>query len=269
MAIHPTAIVDRRAELDPSAEVGAYAIIEGDVQIGAETRIAPHVLIGTGTRIGQRCRIHSFAAVGDLPQDLKFDGSRTYVSIGDETVIREHASVQRGSTPESTTVVGRRCYIMSTGHVGHNCTLGDDVVLVNGALLAGHVTVESRATLGGNAAVHQFARIGELAMVGGLTRIIRDVPPFMIAGPYGVVGPNSVGMRRAGFSPAERQEIRECYRVLYRSQRLFRDAVECVAEQVRTEPGRRLVAFLRGPSKRGFQGSPRRARGASVEDEHE
>jgi UDP-N-acetylglucosamine acyltransferase len=153
---------------------------------------------------------------------------------------------------------------MSIGHVGHNCVLGDEVKVANSGLLSGHVTVGDRAFVSGNVSVHQFVRIGELAMIGGSLRVPSDVPPFMMVGPAGIVGPNVIGLRRAGFSAADRAEIRECHRVLFRLGLSFRDAIARVAEMVRTEPGRRLVEFLRAPSKRGYM-TLRRPRGGPAE----
>ena len=259
MTIHPTAIVDKTAEIDPTAEVGAYAVIERGVQIGPQTRIYPHAYIAGGTRLGRACQIPPCAVVGHHPQDLAWEGSPSYTVIGDETVIREHATVHRGTTPESTTVVGKHCYIMSTGHVGHNCVIGDEVKIANGGLLSGHVQVGDKAFISGNASVHQFVRIGELAMIAGLSRVPNDVPPFMMVAPAGIVGANVVGLRRAGLTPDERHEIRACHRVLFRSGLHLPEAVERVAKLVRTDPGRRLVEFLRAPSKRGFMRLKRRA----------
>lgn len=253
MPIHPTAIVDKSAEVDPSAEVGAYAIVEAGVKIGAETKLYPHAYVAQGTTLGRRCRIHPFAVVGHHPQDLAWEGAPSYTEIGDETIIREGASVHRGTVPESTTVVGKHVYMMATSHVGHNCVIGDRTILVNGALLSGHVHVGRRAILAGGTAVHQFTRIGELVMISGV-RIPCDVPPFMLVGPAGVLGTNVVGLRRAGFSNEERLEIRRAYKMLYRSKLMFREAIERVAETVRTAPGKRLVEFLRGDSRRGYLG---------------
>ncbi|MFQ5805754.1 MAG: acyl-ACP--UDP-N-acetylglucosamine O-acyltransferase [Phycisphaerae bacterium] len=251
MPIHPTAIVDKHAEIDPAADIGAYAIVEAGVKIGAGTKIYPHAYISQGTTLGQRCQIHPFAVVGHHPQDLKWGGAPSYTKIGDETTIREGASVHRGTMAESTTVVGKRVYLMSTAHVGHNCVVGDDVILANATLLSGHVHVGNRAFFSGTARIHQFVRVGEMTMIAGV-RVICDVPPFMMVTSDGVVGPNLVGLRRAGLSSEERLEIRAAYKLLFRSGLLFREAVEQVAETVKTDPGRRLVEFLRAPSKRGF-----------------
>ncbi|RMF70916.1 MAG: acyl-ACP--UDP-N-acetylglucosamine O-acyltransferase [Planctomycetota bacterium] len=260
MAIHPTAIVDAGAEIDPSAEVGAYAIVEGGVRIGARSRVFPHAFVGCGTTIGCDVQVHPFAVVGHHPQDVKWTQTPSYTVIGDGCIIREHATVHRGTDPDTTTELGRRVFMMSTSHVGHNCRVGDDVVLMNSALLAGHTQVGSRAIVSGNVSVHQFCRIGELAIISGLTRVPNDVPPFMMLAPQGVVGPNVVGLRRAGYGSTERAELRAAHRLLYRSGLLFRDAVRRLADEVRTDPGRRLVAFLQAESKRGIAGYRRRAR---------
>lgn len=254
MAIHATAIVDPTVEVDPSAEIGAYAIVEGDTRIGAGTRIYPHAFVGQYTTIGAGCHIHPFSVVGHVPQDQKFDGSVSFTTIGDETTIREGATIHRGAIPEGTTVVGSRCLIMSMAHVGHDCVIGDDVKLANSALLAGHVECADKAFVSGNSGVHQFVRIGELAIIGGGLRVTGDVLPFMMDGPNGIVGPNVVGMRRAGLGAADRQEIRWCHRMLFRSQYTFSEAIDKIAEEVKTEPGTKLVEFLRGPTKRGFMG---------------
>ncbi len=253
MAIHPTAIVDRSAEIDASAEIGAYVVVERDVRVGPGSRVYPHAYLAEGTTLGEGCQIHPFAVIGHLPQDVKYGGDPTYTQVGDGTIVREHATIHRGTMPGSTTTVGRGCYIMAGGHVGHNCIVGDQVTIANNALLAGHVEVGDRAFISGNVVLHQFMRIGELAMIGGGTALAQDVPPFMLVRfPQVILGPNVVGLRRAGFSAVERQEIRHCYRLLYHSGLPFPRAVDQVAQLVRTEPGRRLLAFLRSPSKRGF-----------------
>lgn len=253
MPIHPTAIVDKSAEIDPSVEIGAYAVVERNVRIGPGTRVYHHAYVAEGTTLGRGCQIHPFAVVGHLPQDVKFTGEPTFTEVGDETIIREHASIHRGTVPGSRTIVGRRCFIMATAHIGHNCVVGDEAILANGALLAGHVQLGRQAFVSGNVAVHQFVRVGELVMLGGRLKAIgMDVPPFMMVEVPGPVGLNVVGLRRAGLNSTERLELRECHRILYRSGLHFPAAIERVAALVRTEPGRRLVEFLRAPSKRGF-----------------
>jgi UDP-N-acetylglucosamine acyltransferase len=252
MPIHATAIVDRAAEIDSSVAVGPYAIIEAGVQIGAGVQVWAHAFIARGTALGRDVQVHPFAVVGHLPQDLKYKDAPSYTSVGDGTIVREHASIHRGTAPETTTRVGARCFIMATGHIAHNCEVGDDVVIANSAVLGGHVTVGSRAFISGNASIHQFVRVGELAMVGGNCRLVNDLAPFMALVPEGIMGPNVVGLRRAGYSDAERSEIRRCFLLLRRGDCLFPEAVQRIEALVQTVPGRRFVEFLQAPSKRGI-----------------
>jgi UDP-N-acetylglucosamine acyltransferase len=253
MPIHPNAVVDAAAEIDPSVDVGPFTVIQGPVCIRGGTRILSHAYITGSTEIGADCLIHSFTTIGDLPQDREFSGEKSYCRIGDRVVVREGVSIHRGTAPESTTIVGSGCLLMANSHVAHNCALGEDVVLANGAILAGHVQVGDRAFVSGNAAIHQFVRIGELAMLGGLAKVVMDIPPFFSVGREGTcVGTNVVGLRRAGFSAEERQEVHNSFRLLYRSGKGFRTAVGNLAESVVTTAGRRLVAFLLAPTQRGI-----------------
>ncbi|MBX3450120.1 MAG: acyl-ACP--UDP-N-acetylglucosamine O-acyltransferase [Planctomycetaceae bacterium] len=255
MPIHPTAVVDPRAVIDPSAEVGPYVIIDGPATVGAGTILAPHVQVLGETTIGRGCHVHAGAILGDLPQDKSFSGGVSYTRIGDEAVIREYVTIHRGTQPGTQTVLGDRCMLMAHAHVGHNCQLGNDVVLVNGSLLGGYVHVGDRAMISGNAAVHQFVRVGELAMIAGLSKIVQDVLPYMtVDGPGHCVGVNVVGMRRSGMNAAARAEVKEVYRRLYRQPGTWRDAVDELASILVSEPGLRLLAFLRATSKRGIGG---------------
>ncbi|MGE0479463.1 MAG: acyl-ACP--UDP-N-acetylglucosamine O-acyltransferase [Phycisphaerae bacterium] len=263
--IHPTAIVDPSAQIDPSATVGPYAIVQANAAIGAECVLHAHTFIDVNTSLGARCQVHPNAVLGGPPQDLKFEGAPTYVQIGDDCLIREGVTIHRGTTPGSTTVVGRRCFLMANSHIAHNCRVGDDVKLANGALLAGHVEVGDGAFLSGNTAIHQFCRIGKLAMLGGQLRVTRDIPPFVLLGPNGPTTINVIGLRRAGVSAAERAELRECYRLFYRAALPPAEATERIAALVQTAPGREFLAFLRAPSKRGF--AAYRGRSAPVANE--
>ncbi|MFQ5505172.1 MAG: acyl-ACP--UDP-N-acetylglucosamine O-acyltransferase [Planctomycetota bacterium] len=252
--IHPTAVIDPSAEIDPSAQIGPYAVIDGKVRIGPRVRVWPHVYLTGWTTIESDCRIHPGAVVGHLPQDASYEGGESHCHIGQGTVMREGATVHRGTRPGSSTVVGKRCFLMTNSHVGHNCRVGDDTTIVNNVLLAGHVEIGSGAYLGGQVAVHQFTRIGDLAMVGGCTKVTQDIPPFLMMDVRaGCVGINSVGLRRAGFSPAEIEDAKLAYRLLCRSGYGIREATQKIAEQARTSAGQRIVAFLRGESRRGIQ----------------
>lgn len=259
MAIHSTAIIDPRATIDPSVEIGAYVVVDGVVQIGAGTRIFPHAYITGWTEIGANCEIHPGAVVGHVPQDLAFEKKESYCRIGEGTVIREGASIHRGTDAGSATVIGKRCHLMANAHVGHNCRVGDDVKMTNGAVLGGHVEIGEGAFLSGYVGVHQFVRIGELVMAGGVQRIVNDVPPYFLVVDNGCcAGVNLVGMKRAGFSKEQRAEVREAYRILYRSGMTFQKAIDVLADAVTTDPGKRIVAFLREPSKRGIVSARRR-----------
>lgn len=263
MPIHPTAIVDSLAEIDSTAEIGAYVIIDGPVRIAAGTRIYPHAYLTGWTEIGADCRIHPHAVIGHLPQDRAFEGERSTCRIGDRTVLREGATVHRGTGPDSSTVVGSDCYIMANAHIGHDCRVGSQVTLANGALLSGHVQIGDRAVLSGNCGVHQFVRIGELVMVSGCSQVAMDVAPFMIATLRNECsGVNIVGMRRADCSDDEIDEIKLAYRHLYRRGAGFRNAVEELTRTLQTPSGLRLIEFLQAPSKRGFCGRPRQRHSA-------
>lgn len=266
MSVAPTAIIHPSAVLDPTVEVGAYAVVEADVRIGAGARLWPHAYVSRYTSLGERCQVHPFAVVGHLPQDVKFRDLPSYTDVGDDTIVREGATIHRGTEPDSRTVVGARCFIMSTAHIGHNCIVGDDVIMANGSALGGHCRVQPRAFISANAVVHQFCRIGEVAMLGGGCAITNDMPPFMTATVRAVSGLNVVGMRRAGLTPAERSEIRAAFHLLYRSRHPWRVAVQMVAERCESPAGSRLVEFLTASSKRGFMTSSARARRASKSD---
>lgn len=268
LSIHATAVIDPRAEIDSDVEIGAYAIVDGPVRIHGGTCLRPKAMVTGWTEIGARCVIHANACVGDTPQDRAYSGARSFCRIGAETVIREGATVHRGTAPESVTEVGQRCLLMSNSHVGHNCHVADDVVIVNGAVLGGHVHVGPRAFLSGLAGVHQFVRIGELAMIGGVVKIAMDVPPFFTVGDDGrsCTGINTVGLRRAGLGAEVRDELRAAFRLLYRTGMLFRNAVAEVERQVKSDAGKRLVEFLTAPSRRGILPGRVRRREAGVTD---
>lgn len=252
MAIHTTAVVDPAAEVDPSAAIGPYVVIDGPVVVGADCCVGPGAAILGHTSLGAGCRVHAHAVVGDAPQDHKYCGEVSYVRIGAGCHIREGATIHRGTAPGSATVVGDRCLLMTHSHVGHNCELADDVTLVSGALLGGHVTVGPRAIISGHAAIHQHVRVGELALVGILARITQDVPPYCLTDREGnIVGENRVGLMRSDMSRDEREEIKLAYQALHRSGIGRNAAIQYLESTVRTEAGRRLLAFFTADSQRG------------------
>jgi len=218
--IHSTAIVDPTAELADDVEIGPYCIVEGDVKIGAGTVLRPHAIVRGHTTLGEGNRVDSHCVLGGEPQDLKFTPETvSYLRIGDGNVFREGVTISRGTGKGSETRVGSRTYWMANSHAGHNAVIEDEVILVNGALLAGHTTVGRRAILSGNAVVHQFCWIGELVMVQGMAGVGQHVPPFtLVSNTNQVVGLNAVGIRRAEYIDGrDRLEIKEVFHEVYRS----------------------------------------------------
>ena len=264
--IHPTAIVDPRAKIDSTAQVGPFCVIDGDVEIGAGCRLLHSVYITGWTTIGRDCEIHPHVILGHSPQDIKYHGERSFCRIGKGCIIRENASVHRGTIPDSETVVGDGCFLLGGAHVGHNCQVGNKVTLINNVLLAGHVTVEDRVTIGGATAVHQFVRIGELAMVAGGARVSMDVPPFALIDAQGrVAGLNRIGLRRNEYGREELTALRDAYRTLYGRAGNFREAISTLGGQAATPATKKLLCFVESPTRRGITGRSR-GRGSRESD---
>ena len=256
--IHPTAIVDPQAELHPTTAVGAYSVIEGEVVIGAGTEIGSHVYIDRYTRIGRDCRIYPFASVGTPPQDKKFKGEKTELIIGDENVIREYVTINRG-TPDGggVTVIGNQNLLLAYVHVAHDCHLGNGITMVNVATLGGHVTLEDHAVIGGLSAVHQFVRIGAHAYVGGKTGVSQDIPPFVLASGERakLFGLNIVGLKRYNFSNEAILALKKAYQTVIRSHLTIQDAMLKVEKEVPLLPEvSQFLDFIR----RSQRGIPRR-----------
>jgi UDP-N-acetylglucosamine acyltransferase len=256
--IHPTAVVDRKAELDSSVEVGPYCVIEENVRVAAGCRLYQGVYLTGWTEIGEDCVLHPGVVVGHMPQDIKYTGERSYCRVGKRTILREYVTIHRGTIPESATVVGDDCFLLAVSHVGHNCTVGNGVTLVNAVLLGGHVTVGDRATFGGGAAVHQFARIGELTMVAAGALVRMDIVPFAMTDRDGrIAGLNAVGLRRAEIPREQVLELRRAYRELFGRGAALPESVESLAASAKSPPVQRLVGFLQAESKRGISGRAR------------
>ena len=236
--IHALALVDPAAELASDVEVGPFCVIEKDVVIGAGCTLDSHVVIKSGTRIGEKNHILPGAILGAEPQDRKFEGETSYLRIGDRNIIREFVTLHRANGEGQATILGNDNYIMAYVHVGHNGLVGNLVTIANGTNLAGSVTVEDRVTIGGMAAVHQFCRVGYLAMVGGFTRIVRDVPPYMLVEgeKQEVRDINAVGLRRLGITPATRMALHKACKLLFKSQLGLTNAIKIVQREVEVTP---------------------------------
>ena len=245
------------------------AVIDDGVTIGAGCIVHPFVVIRSGTVLGDRVSVHPFAVIGGDPQDLKFDPSvRTGVTIGDGTVIREHATVHRATSPERTTAIGANCLLMTNSHVAHDCRVGDNVIIANGALVSGFVDVGDNAFVSGNVAIHQYTRVGEGCMIGGLARISLNVPPFvMVAERDEVIGLNTVGLRRRGFAREAIRELKDAFRKVYFTPGNIREIAATVLASgtFRTPEALRFLEFF-NTGRRGFA-RPRRE--GMIEDETE
>lgn len=236
--VHPTAIVDALAELGEGVSVGPYAIVGPNVTVGARTRIASHVLIERDTEVGEDCHISNGAVLGTDPQDLKYAGEHTRLVVGDRTVIREFATLNRGTSASGVTTVGSDCMLMAYTHVAHDCCLGDHVVLSNAVNMAGHVSIGDWAIVGGMTPIHQFVRIGAHAFIGGQSRISKDIPPYVKAAgiPIQLYGLNSVGLQRRGFDEEVRRELKRAYRLFFASTHNVAQALERAREELRALP---------------------------------
>ena len=269
--IHSTAIIHPQARVDASAEVGPYAVIDAGVTLGPGCWLGPYVHLTGETTIGANNRFHTGCIIGDAPQDLKYSGTPTRVRIGDGNVFRENVTVHRATKPEGETTIGSGCFLMAGAHVGHNCDVADQVIIANGVCLGGHVTVHDRAFLSGNCLVHQFVRVGTLALMQGGSAISKDLAPFTISRRQNTVnGLNIIGLRRAGFTPAERLELKELYHALFRSGLVFRAAVAAAQDKFHGAPSRTMLDFL-SKSTRGVVMEAKRpaAAGATPEDEED
>jgi len=251
--VAPTARVHPGAAVGPGVVIGDFVIIEDDVAIGAGSRLEPYVYVKRWTTLGERNQISAGTVLGTDPLDKGFAGARSYLRIGDGNIIREHYTISRGTAPESETVIGDENYIMTSGHIAHNCRIGNRTVIASCALVAGYVDIEDQAFISGGVVIHQYSRIGRLAMIGGNTRVNSDLPPFFLYTDFNVAahGLNLVGLKRAGFTEADIKPLKTAYRLLYRSGLKLEDALQRIEAEISTDHTRHLVAFIRA-SKRGI-----------------
>ncbi len=254
--IHETAIVDSDAELAAGVRVGPRAIIGPGVRIGEGTEIGAGVLIEKNTEIGRDCRIFHGAVLGSDPQDLKFDGEETWLRVGDRTMVREYATLIRGTSWSGQTVVGSDCLLMAYVHIAHDCHLGDHVIVSNATQMAGHVSVGDWVIISGLVAIHQFVRIGAHAFVGGASRIAQDAVPYcrIVGNPPKLYGLNSVGLDRRGFSPDARSALKQAYRLVFKSDLNISQGVERARAEVEMTPEVTYFLEFIEASERGVTG---------------
>jgi UDP-N-acetylglucosamine acyltransferase len=266
VSIHPLAAVSPYALIGNNVRIGPFTVIEPGVVIGEGCTVASRVTIHTGTTLGRGNQIFEGAVLGGLPQHLHMPDMPGRLVIGDGNVIREYATVHRAMEADKATQIGSYCLLMVGAHVAHDCTLGDNVILTNNSLLGGHVTVADRAYISGGVAVHQFCRIGRLAMVGGLARVTRDVPPFVMVdgGTTMIVGLNRVGLRRADFSPEVMQQLKAAYKVIYRSGLTWDEMLAALEREFSDGPAAEFAPFFVGGHQRGFVQERRTPPGATV-----
>jgi UDP-N-acetylglucosamine acyltransferase len=258
--IHPSAVIGKDVQLGRDVTVEPYAVIYDGATIGEGCHIGPHAVIHGYTTLGAGCRVHAGAVLGDLPQDLAFEDQPSYVRIGRNCVIREGVTIHRGTKPETATVMGDDCYLMAFSHLGHNVCVGNRVIIVNAALLAGYVEVDDGAIISGASVVHQFVKIGRMAMLGGQSGIGKDIPPYCMTASAmrnRVAGLNVVGLKRAGFSPQERKDIKRAFSLLYKSGMTVAQAVEAIRRDFPEGPASEFWRFAER-SNRGLCGMVRK-----------
>ncbi len=243
--IHPTAIIDAEAEIGSDVTIGPYAIVRGNVTIGAGTEIGPYTIIDEYVHVGQNCRIFQYASIGAAPQDLKYHGEKTYLKIGRGTIIREFATINRGTAfGGGYTEVGEENYLMAYTHIAHDCKTGKQVILANNATLAGHIELGDNVTVGGLVAIHQFVKIGDHAYIGGKSAVVKDIPPYVIAaGDRATLhGLNNVGLKRKAFSKSTLSSLKKAYRIVFRIGLTVKQASERVRAEVEQIP--EVVNFI-------------------------
>lgn len=247
-------VISKKAKVGNNVTVKDFSVIEDDVEIGDNVEIASNVLVADGARISANVKIHHGAVIGTIPQDLKFGGEVTTLEVGESTVIREYATLNRGTNHSKKTVVGKNCFIMAYAHVAHDCRIGNNVILANSVQMGGHVEIGDTTIIGGAAVIHQFTKIGNHVMVGGGFRVVKDLPPYILAGGYPLKyeGINVVGLRRRGFTNEQINNIRNVYDEIYNSPLNVSDAIKKIKDSFEmTDEIRNIISFIES-SERGI-----------------
>lgn len=246
--INKLAQVSPKADIGQNVEIGPFTVIEDDVVIGIDTVIGSNVIIASGARIGEKCKIFHGAVLSTVPQDLKFENEKTTLEIGNNTTIREYATLNRGTTDHWKTVVGDNCLLMAYSHIAHDCTIGNNVIIANSVNMGGHVTIEDFVGIGGMVPIHQFVKIGKHTFIGGGLRVPKDVPPYILAmgEPLRYTGLNKIGLQRRGFSSETLREIKKAYRIFYRSNLTVEKALEKIISEVKQiKEVKDLIRFIK------------------------
>ncbi|MCB1194813.1 acyl-ACP--UDP-N-acetylglucosamine O-acyltransferase [bacterium] len=252
MKIHSTAIVHPKAEIAEGVEIGPYSIIRENVKIGKNTVIGPHVVVEGWTEIGEENRIFQFASIGAVSQDLKYHGEKAYLKIGNRNTIREYVTLNIGTEGGGgITQIGDNNLLMISAHVAHDCILGNNIIIANNGTLAGHITIDDGAIIGGLAAIHQFCKVGKMAIIGGCSKVVQDIPPFMMADghPAVVRSINLVGKKKKNYSKESIQSIKEAYKTLYRSNLNTSQAIDEIAKLSETNELRTILEFVKNSSR--------------------
>jgi UDP-N-acetylglucosamine acyltransferase len=263
--IHPTAIVSKKVKLGSNVSIGPYTVIDGNVIIEAATKIGTHCLIQGNTKIGKECEIFNGAVIGSPPQDLKYKGEKSLLEIGDKNIIREYTTINPGTKEGSKTIIGNDNLLMAYSHVAHDCKIGNRCIIANCGTLAGYVSVEDNVLISGLAAVHQFVRIGKLAIVGGISKVVQDIPPYSTCDghPARVYGLNLIGLKRNNVPRDSIRLLKQAFNILFNSGLPIKKAIEKLVKEKQTSPEvSYLVEFIKGSSRgisrscRSFRNNP-------------
>lgn len=253
--IHATAIIEPKAEIDSNVDIGPFCIIRNRVRIKKGTKLLSNVIVEGSTEIGENCTIYPFSSIGFPPQDLKYRGENTKLLIGNNNIIREYTTIHRGSVGgDGITSIANNNFLMAYVHIAHDCKIGNNIIIANAATLAGHVVVEDYAVISGLVVIHQFTRIGGHAMVGGFSGIGQDIPPYMIASGARakLFGPNTIGLKRNGFSDSTINIIKKAYKILFREKRTLKESLKKIQEDLPpTDEIKHLIEFIK-KNKRGI-----------------